>query len=317
MNLRLPEGRNPRAFELGRRLRQTSADDRAFLASALQVFREAKFYYSLSPPPLGTNPVDDFLFSTREGFCEHFASALATLARAGGLPARVVVGYQGGELNPFADYWIVRQANAHAWVEVWLDGAWRRVDPTAAVAPERIERGIDQTLTSSAGVAERLWRVNPFVNRLVLSWDALGAAWDRWVLAYGPEMQEDLLLALGFTVPRTLQLAGLAGAAMTLCMIVMGIALRRRHVLRRDPGARLYTELCRRLARVVRPRGAAETAAHYADAVAAARPDLGPAVRVMTELYLRLRYADGHPRLERQLARMLSEFHPRPVHAPS
>jgi transglutaminase-like putative cysteine protease len=310
LNLRLPEGRNPRTRNLARELRRASSDDRAFLARSLQVFRDAKFYYSLSPPPLGADPVDEFLFSTREGFCEHFASALAALARAGGVPARVVVGYQGAERNPLGDYWIVRQANAHAWVEVWLDGAWRRVDPTAAVAPERIERGIGQAFVGSARITGRLWRTNVFVNRLVLSWDAVHAAWNRWVLAYGPEMQEDLLFALGFEVPRTFQLAGLAAVAIVVCLAMMAVAMRRRRAVPRDPGARLYAQLCRRLAGAVRPRAAAETALHYADAVAAARPDLGPAVRKMTDLYLRLRYGIGEPDLEQRLAQMITEFRP-------
>lgn len=315
LNLRLPKGRNPRTVALARELRRKSPDDRAFLASALQLFRSEKFYYSLTPPPLGTQSVDDFLFVTREGFCEHFASALAVLARAGGLPARVVVGYQGGERNPFGDYWIVRQANAHAWVEVWLDGAWRRVDPTAAVAPERIERGIEQ-MAGSPRLAGSLWRSNRMVNRLVLSWDAVNATWDRWVLAYGPTTQENLLLALGFEVPQKIQLAGLAGAALAISLTVMAVALRHRRRLRPAPGVRLYEELCRRLARVVRARRPSETAEHYADAVAAARPDLGPPVRTMTDLYLQLRYGGAtDPDLERRLARLLAEFRPRPAPA--
>ena len=316
LNLRLPKGRNPRTLELARTLRRQSPDDRAFLSRALQLFRDQKFSYSLSPPPLGPQPVDDFLFSTREGFCEHFASSLAVLARAGGLPARVVVGYQGGERNPFGDYWIVRQADAHAWVEIWLDGAWQRVDPTAAVAPERIERGIENTLAGSARVSDRLWRSNLFLNRLALSWDAVNASWDRWVLAYGPDMQEDLLLALGFEVPRTIQLAGLTGVATAICLAMMAIALRHRRRLRSDPGVRLYAELCLRLSRIVRPRGAAESPSHYAEAIAAARPDLEAGVRLMTDLYLRFRYGGAaDPDLERRLAGMVRGFRPPPDRA--
>ena len=281
------------------------------------MFRDEKFYYSLSPPPLGFHPVDDFLFSTREGFCEHFASSLAVLARAGGLPARVVIGYQGGERNPFGDYWIVRQANAHAWVEVWLDGAWRRVDPTAAVAPERIERGIDETLAGSARVSDRLWRSNLFVNRLVLSWDAVNAAWDRWVLAYGPEMQEDLLLALGFEVPQTIQLAGLAGGATVICLAVMAVALRHRR--QTAPGPRC-APLCgavpatwlRSCGPVARPKRRRTTRRPSR----LPGPISAPTLRTMTELYLRLRYGGvADPDLERRLAEMVRNFRPRPARA--
>jgi hypothetical protein len=231
--------------------------------------------------------------------------------RALDIPARVVTGYQGGEVNSVDGYLTVRQSDAHAWAEVWLDGAWRRVDPTAAVAPERIERGFEESLAGSPRVADRLWRSNFVVNRLALSWDAVNAAWDRWVLAFGPDMQKDILLALGFEVPRTMQLAALAGAAMMIVMVTLALALRHRDGRRRDAGARLYAEFCRRLGPVVRPRGPGETAAHYAEAVATARPDLAAEVRVMTDLYLRLRY--GGPAdtdLERRLALMLRRFRP-------
>ncbi len=310
-NLRLPVGRNPRTLQLARQLRSEARDDRAFLARALQVFQDERFLYSLAPPPLGINSVDEFLFDTRKGYCEHYAASLAVVARAGGLPARVIVGYQGGERNPFGDYWIVRQANAHAWVEVWMEDAWRRVDPTATVAPERIERGIEQALAASPVASNRLWRSNRFVNRMALSWDAVNAGWDRWVLAFGPEMQEDLLLALGFEVPRTVQLTALAGAATVACMLAMGFALRQRRQKRRDQAAILYARLCRKLAVVARPRAPAETPVHYADAIAAARPDLAAQVRALTQCYLELRYGGpAHPRLERRLAEMVRNFHP-------
>jgi transglutaminase-like putative cysteine protease len=311
VNLGLPAGRNPRAIQLARELRETSADDADFLARILQLFREQPFFYSLTPPPLGAEPVDEFLFATREGFCEHYASAFAMLARAGGVPARVVIGYQGGERNPFSNYWIVRQADAHAWVEVWLGNAWRRVDPTAAVAPERIERGFEAAMGESPLVAERLWRSSFMVNRLVLSWDAVNAAWNRWVLAFGPEMQHDFLLALGFEVPRPMQLALLACASMLAAMLILWLTLRHRSGPPDDAAARLYAQLCRRLARVVRARRPAEAPLHYAETVARARPELAADVRCMTDLYLRLRYGGaGDSALERELATLVRRFRP-------
>jgi len=316
-NLRLPAGRNPRTAALARELRAQAPGERAFLERLLRRFATEPFHYSLSAPPLGAESVDEFLFDVRVGFCEHYASALAVLLRAGGVPARVVVGYQGAERNPFGDYWIVRQANAHAWVEAWLNGAWQRVDPTAAVAPERIERGYAETLAATPRVAERLWRSNAYINRLVLSWDAANAAWDRWVLAFGPATQDELLLALGFDVPQTVQLSGLAAGATAICLIVLAVALRHRAPRHRDPAARHYGRLCRRLAVAARPRAPGETAEHYAEAVAAVRPDLAAEARRITALYLRLRYggpdAEG---LERELAAAVRAFRPRPAHAP-
>src|SRR5690606_13549222 len=139
---RFPEGSNPRAQALAASWLEGGLTGQQIIEAALRFFRTEPFYYTLSPPALGRDSADEFLFQTREGFCEHFASAFAVLMRAAGLPTRVVTGYQGGELNSVGEYYIVRQSDAHAWTEVWRQGAgWSRVDPTAAVAPERIRPG--------------------------------------------------------------------------------------------------------------------------------------------------------------------------------
>jgi len=147
-DLRLPDGFNPRTHALATQWRNQFGDNAtAIVQTALAMFRNQPFVYTLQPPLLGRNSVDEFLFDTQKGFCEHYASSFTVLMRAAGIPARVVTGYQGGEENPFADYFIIRQASAHAWSEVWLEGrGWVRVDPTAAVAPERIERGLQDAL---------------------------------------------------------------------------------------------------------------------------------------------------------------------------
>lgn len=311
----LPAGRNPRTRDFAAQMRAESTDERDYVERILQYFHSEPFWYKLDPPALGMESVDEFLFETREGFCEHYASAFATLARAGGIPARVVLGYQGAERNPLGDHWIVRQAHAHAWTEVWLDGRWRRVDPTAAVAPERIDHGIERTLARAPGYEGRLWRDNPALHRLVLSWDAVNAAWDRWVLAFGPEMQMSLLLALGFDAPRPAQLAALAVSATALCVLVLTLALRQSGVTR-DPAQRLYAEFCRRLGAIVRRRAPAESPSGYARAVATVRPDLAVAVDDLTAKYLRLRYErPGDSALQVELARALRRF--RPARAPA
>ena len=316
--LNLPGTGNSRTVALARELRAASNSQRDFLQRVLNFFHTEPFYYTLSPPPLGRNAVDDFLFNTRRGFCEHYASAFAVLARAGGIPARVVVGYQGGERNPFGDYWIVRQANAHAWVEVWLDGAWHRYDPTAAVAPERITEGINRRTLGAEMTAGRLWRSNLFVNRMALSWDAFNAAWDRWVLAFGPEAQQELLLALGFSVPDQMQLAVLAAIATIICMGLLALALRSSSRSAADPVVRAYEDMCRRLAPLVRSRRAGEAPGDFARAVGAARPDLAAQVSAVTGLYLRLRYgASADPDSVQALKGMVRGFRPRPAPAPA
>lgn len=318
--LSLPAGSNPRASGLAARLRLANPDDRSYLESVLRMFHDEPFQYTLTPPRLGRQAVDDFLFATRQGFCEHYASAFAFLARAGGLPARVVAGYQGAERNPFSDYWIIRQANAHAWVEVWLDGAWRRYDPTAAVAPERITDGLASEILRSRLGDERLWRTNLFLNRVVLSWDAVNAAWDRWVLAFGPDTQTELLLRLGFTTPDPMQLLALCLIAAMCCVLALTLAMRRQFRVGADRVSRTYAKACERVGRVTRPRRGSESPESYARIVQQLRPDLAQEMDSITGIYLRLRYMPWtDPALERDIERRVRRFRPgqRPDHAPA
>ncbi len=141
--LGLPSGVDPRARALSREWRESLADDAAIVRRAIEFYRGSRFEYTLQPPLLGRNSVDEFLFDTKQGFCEHFASSFVFLMRAAGVPARVVTGYQGGDTNPVDGYMVVRQADAHAWAEVWLESSgWTRGDPTAAAIPIRLELGI-------------------------------------------------------------------------------------------------------------------------------------------------------------------------------
>src|SRR5204862_3430287 len=151
-NLRLPRSRNfgnPKTLAFARELRAQHPNDTDYIRAVLRWFRTEQFVYTLSPTAYDTDPVDGFLFDARRGFCEHYASAFVVLLRAAGIPARVVTGYQGGEMNPRGDYLIVRQSDAHAWSEALIDGRWRRFDRTAAVTPRRIERGIGAALGST------------------------------------------------------------------------------------------------------------------------------------------------------------------------
>src|SRR5690606_14137748 len=151
MDTRLPPEVNPRTRQLALRLRGAAASERDYIEAVLAMFTQQPFFYTLTPPKLDRNAVDDFLFNTRSGFCEHYASAFAVLMPAACIRARGVTGYQGGEYNRMGEYWIVRQSDAHAWTEVWLEErGWTRVDPTAAVAPERIERGSREVMGAQA-----------------------------------------------------------------------------------------------------------------------------------------------------------------------
>ena len=201
--LQLPAGFNPRARALGRQWRAEAGSDNAkVISAALAMFRRDGFAYTLEPPLLGRDTVDDFLFDSRQGFCEHYAGAFVFLMRAAGIPARVVTGYQGGELNPVDGYLTVRQSDAHAWGEVWLpQRGWVRIDPTAAVAPERVSLGIGRALPQPApfglsGLAALQNDRNSWLSRLRFQANAVNNAWNQWVLDYNPERQRNFLSAL-------------------------------------------------------------------------------------------------------------------------
>jgi len=199
LSLRLPDESGPRARQLAQSWRAIhGADDSAIVAAALRYIREQDFVYTLQPPLLQDDIVDEFLFETRRGFCEHYAGSFAFLMRAAGISARVILGYQGGEAN--GDYLIVRQSDAHAWVEVWLDeqGGWTRVDPTAAVSPIRIEQGIYAVTEGADQLPFMARRELLWLRDLALYWDLVNARWNEAVLAYGPDQQKDFLSGLGF-----------------------------------------------------------------------------------------------------------------------
>lgn len=200
--LRLPAAGEPRARALAGEWRAADMTDRQRVDTALQWFEARPFVYTLEPPAYGEQDgIDAFLFNGQAGFCGHFASAFAWLMRAAGVPARVVVGYQGGERNPYEDYLMVYQYNAHAWVEVWLEGqGWTLVDPTATVAPERIELGAEAWL-QAYGERSGLdplggGRNSPWLNALRLRLDSLDYDWNRWVINFDSESQFNLLESL-------------------------------------------------------------------------------------------------------------------------
>ncbi len=236
--LRFPDGKAPLTRQLAQQWRQRANDDRMVVDQALRYFRQQPFHYTLDPPRLGHDPTDEFLFSTRQGFCEHYAAAFTLLMRAAGIPARIVTGYQGGEFNDVGDYLLVRQRDAHAWSEVWMDGqGWLRIDPTAAVSPLRIEKGIDDALTddtfaSRQGASARLWRQTRY------SFDAIGMAWNNWVLNFDTNVQASLFAALGITSWPILAIA--LTLALAIVMTVMIIVIRHREQSINDPLVAIY-----------------------------------------------------------------------------
>lgn len=272
-NTQLPNDGNAKTRALAQQWRREGLSDEAIIERALAWFSR-EFTYSLQPPLLGQDPVDDFLFTTRKGFCEHFASSFSLLLRAAEISARVVVGYQGGRWNPVENYLLVRQSDAHAWTEVWIEGeGWRTIDPTAAVAPNRIEMGLDNALSpEEQALVSNRWQNSSLLYDLQLRWDAATFVWQRWVLNYDNEAQQGLLTRLlgGTEVWRlTLWLLGmgLVGAALAAWLMLRS---HRRPNLR--PEVRAIQQLERKLAGAGYRRASGETLRDFLTRVSAQKP---------------------------------------------
>ncbi|MBL8447077.1 MAG: DUF3488 domain-containing transglutaminase family protein [Zoogloeaceae bacterium] len=287
--LQLPERGNPRTRALGRELRGRGNPE-AILAAAMAEFRRSGLVYTLRPPLLTGDTVDGFLFDTRRGFCEHFASAFTFLLRTAGLPARVVTGYQGGEINPVNQILEVRQSDAHAWSEAWLPGrGWIRVDPTALAAPARTEGNLARALDPSDPIPF-MWRSDgSWLRHLRHQWDALNNHWNQFVLGYTGERQLALLSRLGFDAPDWRNLAWLLVAGVGGLFGALLLWAHHRSPPK-DPAARAWDLFCRRLARAGLPRLPWEGPLAYADRAALRWPDLAAEIRAIARDYTRLRY---------------------------
>jgi len=287
--LRLPPDSNPRTAELAQQMYAEADSKEEFIQSVLRKFHQEEYFYTLEPPALGNNPVDGFLFDTQQGFCEHYASAFAVMMRSVGIPARIVLGYQGGELNPKAEHLIVRQSDAHAWTEVWMPGiGWYRVDPTAAVAPERIDAGMSGSMLNGAAAAWGLLAPSAFLHNLGLSWDAINAKWNDLVLGYGPDKQNELMKWLGMQDPdwRKMMLTMLCLVIGMVILISMLLAWRYR-APRPDRAAILYRTFVKKSGV---PILVGESPASFAARARSESKIDGEAIDAVTTEYLAARY---------------------------
>jgi transglutaminase-like putative cysteine protease len=290
----LPAGFNPRAVALAQSWRRELGTDERVLARAIEWFRRAGLEYTLAPPPLGRDSVDEFLFETRRGFCEHFSSAFAVMMRAAGLPARIVTGYQGGEINPVDGYMIVRQSDAHAWAEVWTaaDG-WLRVDPTAAAIPSRVEAGLAAAVPAGDPLPFLVRPELSWLRGLRFNWEALANYWNQWVVGYNVDRQRELLSRLGMPSPSWEKMAmalfwlvGVVVAAFSLWML--------RRARDEEPAVRAWRRFCAKLARRGSARRAGEGPRAFAARAAAEQPHVAADVAEIGALYVSVRYGP-HP----------------------
>lgn len=314
--LTLPGPRNPRARALGAEWRQRFGDDpERILRESIDWFRDGRYEYTLQPPLLGDNPVDEFLFDTKMGFCEHFSSAFAVLMRAAGVPARIVTGYQGGEINPVDGYVEVRQAEAHAWAEVWLgqERGWVRVDPTAAAFPVRVESGLAAAVPQTSQLPFLMRPQFDWIRQMRFNWNALTNRWNQWVLGYNNDRQRDMLTRLGMQTPTWQTLAMLLFWSVAAVLALTALWLLRR-AGRVDPVQRAWLAFCRKLDRAGIARAPGEGPIDYSARVRERLPQRAAAVDAITRLYVDLRYgrldpsgARKDPRL-RELHRLVRGF---------
>lgn len=261
---------------------------------------QATFIYTLQPPKLGENSVDDFLFKTQRGFCEYFASSFVFLMRAAGIPARVVLGYQGGKVNPNSNYLIVRQSDAHAWAEVWREGkGWQRVDPTAAVAPSRIEYGLNESLTEEDRfIRNGLFGVSSqdvaWLNYLSLKMDSMNYSWHRWVLNYDEEGQKSLLQRLfGSSAPWVIAIAIIVGSVTTVLLYFLVTMISRRKIYDSET-SKYYARHLLALEKLGFIKTPDETPMVFAQRVAKEEPKLGKYLYRIAVLHNNITYAGNN-----------------------
>lgn len=260
-----------------------------FIKQLLNHFRVEDFHYTLTPPEMEENPIESFLFKTRYGFCSHYASAFVYLMRVAHIPARVVTGYQGGELNKVGDFLEIRQADAHAWAEVWLESrGWIRVDPTAAIAPERIERSISIDRQVVYGIAGENSQAYNWLKQARQLWSSVDYNWQRWIINYNNKSQSKFLSSFGINDLKIMiywMVASIGSITAVLCWFLL---YQKQKVT--DQVLLSYNRFCRKLAKHGLFRGRGEGAKDFAERVKLKLPEQAESIDKITEVFIKLRY---------------------------
>ncbi len=290
--LALPPDAAPRARGLARDWAMESSDPRRIVARALDYFRSQPYVYTLAPPPIEGDATDGFLFETRRGFCEHYASSFVVLMRAAGVPARVVTGYLGGEFNPLDGYLVVRQSDAHAWAEVWIAGeGWVRVDPTGVVSPQRVETGLAAAVPATDPLPLLRRTSAAWLRELRYTFDAMTNAWNQWVLAYTPERQRNFLGSIGLSNVDWQDMVIALFVATGAVLLVVALAMLRRFAAPpADPAQRIWLRFCDALAARGVTRRLHEGPRDFALRSGTQLPRLRARIERVAKLYVRLRY---------------------------
>jgi len=247
-NRLLPVNLNPKTIALSKQLLiESNFNTKHYINNVLSYFRNNNFIYTLNPELLGHDAMDDFLFNSRRGFCEHYSSAFTYLMRAAGIPSRIVIGYQGGKMNPLDDYMIVRQSDAHAWAEVWINNHWTRIDPTAAVSPDRIEQGVQNAGLEKNRLPLLLVSTNNLIKNAAFLYDSFQNSWNQWVIGFDQKKQNDLLKSLGLDSTTPSNLILLLVICLTTTGLIISWFILRQNFVGRDRIQHFYNLFCQKL----------------------------------------------------------------------
>lgn len=312
-NLLLPEGFNKQTISLAKKLHlKVKHDAVSYVSSVLDYFREQPFHYTLSPPLLGVNAMDEFMFNSQQGFCEHYASAFVYLMRAAGIPARVIVGYQGGTFNPIDDYMIVRQSDAHAWTEVWLDEkGWVRVDPTSAVSPERIDRGVANAGLDEARLPSFIVSNNDFLIKLGYTLDSFNHSWNKWVIGFNDKKQQELFASLGIENIDKATLFSWMVIAMTLSGVLVALWVFKHgdRKNKRDAAVYYYGLFCHKFEKAGLIKSNSESASDFLQRIVQTFPASKQKAGLITRYYQQIRYGgDDSDNRKKQLIEAVKLF---------
>ena len=292
LSLQLLDDENPKTRQLATKWVTEHKSPTDIIQAALTMFKEQPFVYTLAPPRLGREPVDDFLFNTKRGFCEHYASSFVYLMRAAGIPARIVTGYQGGELNPNGHYLIVRQSDAHAWAEVWLaDQGWVRVDPMSAVSPSRIESGIASALPDSKLLPMLSRQDYPFLKKLYLNWDSVNNGWNQWILGYDQQKQLDLLKKIISDKIAWEDIGLILVLVLITLMAIISYFLLRNKAIVLDPIKKVYLQFLNKLEKTGLKKLAYEGVTDFSKRAAEQLPERASEIVAISELFSSSQYA--------------------------
>jgi len=295
--LKKPLNSNPETLRMGQNLSQQYTNKEDIINHVLQYFNQQNFHYTLRPPLTpGFNSVDQFLFETRRGFCEHYASSFTLLMRAAGIPARVVLGFQGGTINPLNNIMTVKNSDAHAWSEVWIEKrGWVRIDPTAAIAPQRIERNLNAALDQSETRPFHMQINTGFIKDALFYWDAIDNQWNVWVIGYDEKFQQRFLDNLfNEQIDISESIIIMVSSFAILLLIISIFIFKPWKKQKLDPEIKIYNDFCKKLASKGIYREPHEGPVDFAKRAKIALPESAPSIELITQLYTRLRFEAKH-----------------------